>query len=107
MRKSLWLAIVGFVEASNAADVRLAWNASTTAGVTNHVLYASTNALTLQSYTVRTNVGPALAATVTTLRAAQWQFAVTAMKDGVESDLSAILPVEIPLPPGGVRIVIP
>lgn len=90
-----------------AADIKLAWNASITPGVTNYVLYASTNTVSLQSYAIRTNVGPALIATITTLRAAQWQFAISAMKDGVESDLSNILPVEIPLPPGGIRIVIP
>lgn len=99
--------VFAFVAASHAADIRLAWNPSTTPGVTNYVLYASTNSLNFQSFNVRTNAGTNLIATVQTLRAGQWQFAVTAQKDGAESDMSTILPVEIPMPPTGVRIVIP
>ena len=99
--------ILALVFQCAGADVKLAWNPSLTPGVTNYVLYASTNALTLQSYTVRTNVGTNLVATVQTLRAGQWQFGATAMKDLVESDMSPVLPVEIPTPPTGIRIVIP
>ncbi len=36
----------------------------------------------------------------------QWYFAATAMKDGAQSDLSNILPVEIARPPAAMRTVV-
>lgn len=104
MKRLAAIFILGSV--AHATDVRLVWNASTTPGVTNYVLYASTNALTFQSFNVRTNAGINLIATVQTLRAGQWQFGVTATKDGLESGMSEVLNVEIPKTPGPIRTVI-
>lgn len=90
------------------ADVPLAWDASLTPGVTNYVLYASTNVLTstnLASAPVRVNVGTNLTARVSDLLPGQWYFAVTVEKGGVQSDPSNVLPVEVPASPGTLRTV--
>jgi len=94
---------------SMASDAKLAWDASPTTGVTNYVLYASTNILSatnLTSATVRLNVGTNLTATVERIQSGQWSFAVTAMKNGLESDPSNILIVEVPQPPARMRTVV-
>ena len=94
---------------SMASDAKLAWDASLTTGVTNYVLYASTNILSatnLTSATVRLNVGTNLTATVEGIQTGQWSFAATAMKDGIESDPSNILIVDVPQPPARMRTVV-
>lgn len=91
------------------ADVRLAWDASPTEGITNYVIYAHTNAITQETYTnavVRINVGTNLTATVEDPSPARWWFTVTAMRDGLESDISNVIEVEVPAPPSGMRTVI-
>lgn len=92
-----------------ASDVKLAWDASPTPGVTNYVLYASTNSLTatnLPTATVRLNVGTNLTASVENIQPGQWSFAATGMKDGLESDPSNILIVDVPKPPDRMRTVV-
>lgn len=91
-----------------ASDLKLAWDASPTPGITNYVLYASTNTLTatnLPSAQVRLNVGTNLTATVTDIKAGQWTFAATAMKDGIESAPTLLL-AEVPKPPDRMRTVV-
>ena len=92
-----------------ASNVRLAWNGSVTPGVTNYVLYAHTNALTatnLSSALVRVDVGTNLTATVEGLNPGQWCFVATARLNGVESDPSNSLTVEVPGPPANMRLVV-
>jgi hypothetical protein len=94
---------------SMASDAKLAWDASPTTGVSNYVLYASTNILSatnMTSATVRLNVGTNLTATVERIQAGQWFFAATAMKDGLESEPSNILIVDVPTPPARMRTVV-
>lgn len=86
-----------------AADLHLAWDASPTPGVTNYTVYAATNALAPMA---QINVGTNLTADISTLPTGQWRFYITATKDGLESDPSASVLVEVPEPPANLRIVI-
>jgi len=82
-----------------AADVRLAWDASATAGVTNYTVYSwysETNAIVK-------HCGTNLATTIqVTNRAIIY---ATATKDGIESDPSNTLRLEVPSAPG-LRVVL-
>lgn len=92
-----------------ASDVKLAWDASGTVGITNYVLYANLAPLvyaTRTNVTARINVGTNLTASVENLAPGQWWFAATAMKDGLESDFSNVLQVECPRPPANMRTVV-
>lgn len=94
---------------TSAATVRLAWDASATAGITNYVLYAHTNALdntNLTNAVVRVDTGTNTTATIEALNPGRWWFAATAMKDGIESDASNVLGVEVPAAPTGTRTVV-
>lgn len=104
------LSILALVLAFEAlgSEVRLAWDASPTPGVTNYVLYAGTNALNatnLTSAVVQLNVGTNLTGTIEGLVPEEWSFTVTAMRDGIESDPSNVLIVEVPQPPARMRTV--
>ena len=93
---------------SFAGDVWLAWDASPTAGVTNYVLYGTTNTtLTTANMTnaqLRVNVGTNLLAHLESIGTPSlWKFGVTSVKGGAQSDLSNILPVEFPAPPANAR----
>lgn len=94
---------------SRAGSVNLAWDASATSGVTNYLLYASTNALTatnLASAPVKVACGTNLNVTITGLAAPlTWQFAVTAVKGGVQSDPSNVVIAQVPLTPANARVV--
>lgn len=95
--------------AAIGADVRLAWDKSDTASVTNYVFYAHTNSLTatnLASAAVRLNAGTNLTARVERLAAGRWWFVVTAVGEGMESDPSNTVTVEVPEPPKNMRTVI-
>ena len=104
------LASILFLSALNAGAsfLRLAWDASATPGC-EYVLYASTNELTQETYrdaTVRVPCGTNLTATIEGIVEGAWSFAATAVKDGVESDLSNVVVTEIPQAPGTMRTVI-
>ena len=91
-----------------ASFLRLAWDESVTPGC-EYVLYASTNELTQETYrdaTVRVPCGTNLAATIEGIVEGAWSFAATAVKDGVESDLSNVVVTEIPPAPGTMRTVV-
>ena len=107
--KTLTCSILFAALAVHAAELKLAWDESPTTGVTNYVLYASTNALNasnLQTAAVRLNVGTNLTATVEDIQPGQWSFAATAQKMGVESAPSNILLVDVPTPPARMRTVV-
>lgn len=89
-------------------DVRLAWDASPTEGITNYVLYANNMIFSTPSPTnlVHINVGTNLTCTIEGLDPGRWYFAATAMKDGLESDISNVIEVEVPAPPANMRTVI-
>lgn len=90
-------------------QLNLAWDAVPGAGVTNYVLYAHTNTLTatnLAAATVKAGVGTNTLVAVENLAPGQWSFAVTAVKAGVESPPSNILPVEVPPAPVNLRTVV-
>lgn len=104
-----WLLLSPLLAA--AQNVTLAWDASVTPGITNYVLYASTNAISLTNTTllstaqVRLHVSTNLTATVENLKAGQWTFAVTAMGGGIES-APTTLAVEVPKEPARMRTVV-
>jgi hypothetical protein len=78
-----------------AADTQIAWDASPTEGVTNYQFYAHTNVLTatnLQSAVLKKGVGTNLTVRLEGATG-PWWFAVTAQKEGLESEPSSILEV--------------
>jgi len=91
---------------SDASEIKFAWNASPSIGVTNYNFYASTNGLSLTNFVSRLPVGTNCTATVSDLTPGVWQFSVTAMRDGAQSDFCNILTIEIPEPPARMRTVI-
>lgn len=91
-----------------AQEVRFGWDASPTIGVTNYVLMAHTNSYPTTNYTdatVKIGVGTNLTAKVTDLATGRWYFWAVAQKDGVASDPSNVVAVEVPLPPAGMRTI--
>lgn len=91
------------------ADIKLQWNPSTSLGVTNYVVYASTNVLTssnLYDRAARLNVGTNLTATIQNIRTGSWWFTVTAMSNGLESDCSNIINVNVPVAPQNLRTIV-
>ena len=93
---------------AEASFIRLAWDASVTPGC-EYVLYASTNELSQETYRdalVRVPCSTNLAATIEGIAVGQWRFCATAIKDGVESDISNVVVTEIPAAPGTMRTVI-
>ena len=109
----IWLATVFVavglcVHLARGSDIKLAWDAppaSTNYTVTNYVLYAQTNLVSRTNYCVRQTVGTNLTATVQELVPGRWWFAATAVAGGLESDLSAMVIAEVPLPPPNMRTV--
>ena len=91
---------------AQGATVNLAWDASPSPGVTNYVLYVSTNSLP-QGITnaLRLSVGTNLTASATFTNTATVNFAVTAQAGGLESDLSNILIAQVPAAPANMRTV--
>jgi hypothetical protein len=107
---SVWLVLgVLGVLGAQAQTVRLAWDPSPSPGVTNYVLYASTNELSatnLMTATTNLPCGTNLTATVTDLSAGNWWFVATAWAGGVESLPSNVLQVQVPTPPANMRTVV-
>jgi len=89
-------------------SVNLAWDASTSPGVTNYVIYATTNALTdtnASSALVKVPVGTNLTAKVFDLSPGMWWFGAKAVAGGAESKLSNVVAVEVPKPPAQMRTI--
>jgi hypothetical protein len=110
----IWLAtvVVGVglcVHLARGSDIKLAWDPpppSTNYTVTNYVLYAHSNLVAKTNYSVRLSVGTNLTATVQDTVPGRWWFAATAVAGGLESDLSAMLIAEVPVPPANMRTVV-
>jgi len=99
-------AMFALLSSATASEVKLAWDASATAGVTNHIVYAFTNATLSTAPIVKQSVGTNLTATILTPPvSSRWWFIVTAVKDGVESLPSNVVSVEFPAAPTNIRVV--
>jgi hypothetical protein len=92
-----------------AKDVTFAWDASSTVGVTNYVIYLGTNSFAsgdLSTALVRQNAGLALTTTITNVPVGvKWYCVVTAQMDGFESVPSNMLQKTIPNAPFNHRII--
>lgn len=76
-----------------AADIQLVWDSSPTPGVTNYMLYAHTNVIadgSLNQSLVKRLVGTGGTARIEGVTGGWW-FAVTAWKDGLESEPSNVV----------------
>jgi len=112
LRRGMALVCLGFLVSSAAAqgaDVMLAWTPPASPGITNYILYASTNALTTANRTnaaVRMNCGTNTTALLEGLPAnTTWNLGVSDQAGGVQSDLSNILIVQVPAAPAALRTV--
>lgn len=104
-RALLFLCLVASAEAS---FLRLAWDESATPSC-EYVLYAGTNEMTQATYRdalVRVPCGTNLTAAIEGIAVGQWSFCCTAIKDGVESDISGVVVTEIPPAPGTMRTIV-
>lgn len=102
MKRKLILLVLACSTQYLASEVKLTWDAPLTTGITNYVIYAHTNVLSntnLGIAVIRLNVGTNLTATIPSIQSGFWSFGATSMKDGLESDLSNVINVEIPKPP--------
>jgi len=84
-------------------SVRLAWDASPTIGVTNYVLYGSTNQFfytNLAAAPLKYNTGTNLTVLVEPMKAGRYYFTTAAMANGAQSTNSNIIAVEVPESPG-------
>lgn len=103
------LPIIAFLSAlpilAHASEIKLAWSPSPTTGITNYVLNASSLNGTNIVNSAFINVGTNLTAIVD-VSPGRWQFAAFAEKDGVRSDPSNTLTVEVPQSPSTLRTII-
>lgn len=92
-----------------AVDVPLAWDAPTNGVAASYVLYASNTAFTstnFHSATIRLPLPPATQVTLNNIAPGNYWFTVTLIAaNGLESDCSNILPVQVPPPPSNTRLV--
>lgn len=89
------LAILLSTFSLKAADVQLAWDASPSEGITNYQFYAHTNVLTatnLRSAVLKQGIGTNLTIKLEGATG-PWWFAVTAQREGLESEPANILQV--------------
>ena len=86
----------------------LAWDASPSAAVTNYVLYAHTNSLNstnLNTALVKVSAGTNLTVAITGLTPPTvWYFVATAQANGIQSDPSNQLVVQVPVAPANARM---
>jgi len=90
---------------ANAGDVKIAWTPSPSTGVTNYIVYASTNSINssnVSSAQIQILAGPVVAHTLTNLTVGKWYITVTAVADDSESDISNVVTATIPAPAGPV-----
>lgn len=105
---TLWFSLVCLGAWAQAAPIQFAWDASVTLGVTNYVLFASTNTLTTSTTSnapVKLNLGTNTTCWVEGMTNGVWNFAVASVKNGVQSDLSNVVTVEVPKAPANMRTV--
>jgi DNA-binding CsgD family transcriptional regulator len=94
---------------ATGADLKLAWDASPSAAVTNYVLVAHTNASAVGNYNlgvVRVHVGTNLTATLDKIAPGRWHLFVAAQAGGVYSEPSNVVVVDVPVPPATLRPVL-
>lgn len=95
--------------AAFASEVRLTWNPSVTPGVTNYVILGHTNAIpdsaSSTNVLIAANTGTNLSVSVASLTTGMWFFRALAEKDGVRSDLSNQVQMEVPALPTGLHTV--
>jgi len=96
--------------AAKAGEVALAWDASITPGCSNK-LYCTTNSSLVMSNRalsqITVNCGTNTAVICSGLtNATTWRFGVTATLAGAESDLSTIIPVQVPAIPANARTLV-
>lgn len=92
--------LLALTAASHAAQVPLAWDASTSSGCEYRVYAQAVTNL------VRVECGTNLTASLEDIAPGFYSFWATAIKDGVESDPSNVLAVEVPIPPQGIRTLV-
>ena len=99
---TLGLALLGLTLNAQTVPLKITPPANT-AGITNYVVYFSTNVMTAQNFhqTSLTNfsVGTNLSFTCTEPIAANWYFMATAVAGNVESAPCPVLPVSVPQAP--------
>lgn len=92
-----------------AVDIPLLWDAPADGVPQSYVLYASTNAITptnFHSATIKVPLPPSTGATLKDIVPGTWWFTVSCVvSNGLESDCSNILAVQVPLPPVNTRLV--
>lgn len=106
MQRAALLLALALPVTCQAGQANLAWNPSPTPGVTNYVLNASPGAAFLLPALVRVNTKTNLSASVDFATNGVWSFWVTAQKDGIESDPSNVLTIEVPRPATNLRTLV-
>jgi len=96
MKSIALLSLLAITAVASAADVRLGWETHSPA--TNFVIYA-----TCGTNTIRVDTGTNQVATLLGIQPGHWSFQASAMLDGVESDKSAPLPVQVLPAPANLR----
>lgn len=89
------------------AEIRLAWTASPSTNVTGYMLYAGTNSPSITNVAERINAGTNQIIAISFVKSGSWFFWVTAHdSNGVESEPSSTLQVQVPDPPANLRTVL-
>lgn len=92
---------------SHAGEIKLAWDASPSTNVVGYILYAGTNNPALTNVAERINTGTNQTVVVDFVKRGSWFFWVTAHEaQGVESEPSNIVQVQVPEPPANARTVV-
>lgn len=83
-------------------SLTLGWDPSSSPGVTNYVIYATTNSFNYyqrSNAVVKIGVGTNLTAQITDIRPGRYWFTATAIGSGIESSNSNVLILDVPKPP--------
>lgn len=112
IKKNLSLAALALLMAvsASASEVTLAWDhAGPSKATTSFILYGTTNASLVQSNLalaqIVVNCGTNKTVQAVNMTSGLWRWAVVTDEAGVRSDLSNVLPTEVPTAPGLVRTV--
>ena len=85
---------------TSAQSVTFAFDSSPTPGVTNYILYGTTNSfLHPTNSQVKLHLGTNQQVTVYSMTHGNWLVGVSAVANGVEGILSNIVPIKVPEPP--------
>ena len=101
------IAVIAFTITATAKDLTLQWDPPPiTEGITNYAIYASTSEITAANFLsapFRYNAGTSTTFTITNLAPARWYFTAVSEADGMMSDTSNILRVNVPGKPENLR----